>query len=319
MRRLFSSLAVAAALLGAPMAVKAWGTNGHAMVADIAMRILSDPKTGSPGTVAKLQALLPYAHAVDSGTLPVDSIADIASAPDSWRAGGHPETTQWHFVDIPLQAEAFDAARDCHYADDGKSQVTAMTCIVAKLPEFVAILADKKKSDQERGFALAFVVHLVGDIHQPLHAEDDKDKGGNDVKFTWRGGTTPTNLHTVWDSTLIDEHYGLPVAHKDPDPNKNYKVDLRLAAEAAKLLDPKACADKPGDWISPGITRDMPATAQDWANQSHRLAPTLYANLPKDFPAGWEDSYARYADPVIACQLQRAGYRLAQVLREALP
>lgn len=319
MRTLLSSVAFAAAILGAPLAGKAWGTNGHAMVADIAMEILSDPKTGSPATVAKLQTLLPYAHAVDSGTLPVTSIADIASAADSWRAGGHPETTQWHFVDIPLQAPAFDDARDCHYADDGQSQVAAATCIVAKLPEFTAILADKSKSDQERGFALAFVVHFVGDIHQPLHAEDDHDKGGNDVKFTWRGGSTPTNLHTVWDSTLIDERYGLPVSHKDPDPNKNYKVDLRPAAEAAKHLDPKACADKPGDWVSPGIIRDMPATTRDWANQSHRLAPTVYANLLKDFPAGWEDGYARYADPVIACQLQKAGYRLAEVLREAVP
>lgn len=318
MRSLISSLAVAAALLGTPMAGKAWGTNGHAMVADLAMTILSDPKTGSPATVATLRRLLPFAHAVDSGTLPVDSIADIASAPDSWRAGGHPETTQWHFVDIPLQAAGYDAARDCHFADDGQSSVPAETCIVAKLPEMVATLADKRKSDQERGFALAFVVHLVGDIHQPLHAENDNDKGGNDRKFTWRGSAQPTNLHTIWDSTLIDEQFGLPVAHKDPDPNKNYKVDLGPAAEAIKRLSPASCADKPADWVQAGITRDMKAAVKAWAEESHKLAPAIYSNLPAGFPAGWEDAYAGYADPVIDCQLQKAGARLAEVLKETL-
>jgi hypothetical protein len=306
-------------LLALPSASRAWGTNGHAMVADIAMDVLSDPKTGSPSTVAALQKLLPYAHKVDTGTLPVSTIADIASAPDSWRATGHPETTQWHFVDIPLKETAYDEARDCHFSDDGQSHVDATNCIVAKLPAFVAILADKSKTDDERGFALAFVVHLVGDLHQPLHAEDDHDKGGNDVKFTWRGGATQTNLHTVWDSTLIDEHFHLPVAHKDPDPNKNYKVDLAPAAQAEKTLDPAACADKRDSWVKPGVTRDMAGAVRDWANQSHQLAAAVYANLPAGYPAGWEDGYARYADPVIACQLERAGARLAQVLREALP
>jgi hypothetical protein len=318
MRSLISSVALAAAIFCAPTVGKAWGTNGHAMVADVAMKILSDPTSGSPATLAALQALLPYAHAVDSGTLPVNSIADIASAPDSYRAGGHPETTQWHFVDTPLQAASYDAARDCHFADDGLSTVAAETCIVAKLPEFVAILADKSKSNEERGFALAFVVHLVGDIHQPLHAENDNDKGGNDRKFTWRGGATPTNLHTVWDSTLIDEQFGLPVAHRDPDPNKNYKVDLGPALDATKRLDPASCPDKPEAWVQKGVTHDMPA-ARAWAEQSHKLAPALYTNLPADFPTGWEDRYAQYADPVIDCQLQRAGSRLAEVLREALP
>lgn len=318
MRTLLSSLAVAAALLGTPMAGKAWGTNGHAMVADLAMSILSDPKTGSPATIAALQKLLPFAHAVDSGTLPVNTIADIASAPDSYRAGGHPETTQWHFVDIPLQAPGYDAARDCHFSDDGTATVEAQTCIVAKLPEMIATLADKSKSDQERGFALAFVVHLVGDIHQPLHAENDNDKGGNDRKFTWRNGTNPTNLHTVWDSTLIDEQFGLPVAHKDPDPNKNYKVDLVPAAAAANRLAPASCPDKPDSWVKAGLTHDMAATAKAWAEESHKLAPAVYTKLPAGFPTGWEDAYANYADPVIDCQLQKAGARLAQVLREAL-
>lgn len=318
MRRLFSSLAVAAAILCAPTAGKAWGVNGHAMVADLAMKILSDPRTGSPAVLAELQKLLPYAHAVDTGTLPVSSIADIASAPDSYRANGHPETTQWHFVDIPLQAPGYDAARDCHYSDDGTATVPAETCIVAKLPEMVATLADKSKTDQERGFALAFVVHLVGDIHQPLHAENDNDKGGNDRKFAWRGGITPTNLHTVWDSTLIDEQFGLPVAHKDPDPNKNYKVDLGPAAEAIKRLTPASCAEKSDGWVHPGVTRDMAATAKAWAEESHMLAPAAYTKLPAGFPSGWEDAYANYADPVIDCQLQKAGARLAEILREAL-
>ena len=162
-------------------------------------------------------------------------------------------------------------------------------------------------------------MHFVGDIHQPLHAEDDHDKGGNDVKLTWRNGATPTNLHTVWDSTLIDEHFALPVAHKDPDPNKNYKIDLAPAKAAAAHLDPAACPDRPADWVSNGTVRDIVAAARAWAEQSHRLAQSVYAALPADRPIGWEDRYAAFAMPIVECQLERAGTRLAKILREALP
>jgi len=304
----------AAALACLPAVGRAWGTNGHAMVADIAQAQLSEP-----AIQAEIARLLPFAKEIDSGTLPATNLADIASAPDAWRAGGHPETGPWHYVDIPLRAPSYDEARDCHQSPDGKEPPPAEdNCVVAKLPEFVAILADKSRSDRERGHALAFVVHFVGDIHQPLHAEDDHDKGGNDVKFTWRNGANPTNLHTVWDSTLIDEHFALPVAHKDPDPNKNYKIDLAPAKAAIARLDPAACPDKPADWVKDAGVRDIAAATRAWAEQSHHLAQSAYDALPPDHPAGWEDRYAAFAEPIVECQLQRAGYRLAKVLREAL-
>jgi hypothetical protein len=118
---------------------------------------------------------------------------------------------------------------------------------------------------------------------------------------------------------LIEEQFGLPVAHRDPDPNKNYKIDLLPAREAVKRLDPASCPDRPETWVRTGVTRDMAAAARAWAEQSHALAAAAYTNLPAGFPNGWEDAYANYANPVIDCQLQRAGARLAEVLREALP
>ena len=110
----------------------------------------------------------------------------------------------------------------------------------------------------------------------------------------------------------------MAVSRNTFDPNKNYKIDLAPAAQAEKTLDPAACADKREGWVKPGVTRDLAGAVRDWTNQSHQLAAAVYANLPAGYPAGWEDGYARYADPVIACQIERAGVRLAQVLREAL-
>jgi len=144
---------------------------------------------------------------------------------------------------------------------------------------------------------------LVGDIHQPMHAEDNGDKGGNEKLVML--GENRTNLHTLWDSILIDGLYGLPIAHKDQDPNKNYKIDLQPALEAHKKL---VCAEK--------IEQ---LTPKDWAEESHRLAQAAYQKLPADFTPGWENAYAGWAGPVISCQLMKAGVRLAELLKEALP
>jgi hypothetical protein len=73
--------------------------------------------------------------------------------------------------------------------------------VITKISEFAAELADRSVSDAKREVALKWIVHLVGDVHQPLHDEDHRDRGGNDVRVTWAGRTT--NLHHVRDSDLV--------------------------------------------------------------------------------------------------------------------
>lgn len=124
----------------------------------------------------------------------------------------------------------------------------------------------------------------MGDIHQPLHDEDDHDRGGNSVRVTWSGWHT--NLHHVWDSSLVH------VAGRDPE-------------ELAGQLD----ADPPA--ITTG------GTPTDWANEAHALAPAAY-RLPQSHRLERRSRYTRREVPVVQLQIERAGLRLAALLSGAL-
>jgi hypothetical protein len=108
----------------------------------------------------------------------------------------HPETRRWHFVSIPVhptdgESSGYDAARDCPQRE----------CVVAKIEEFERVLGDPQASERQRLEALKYVVHFIGDVHQPLHASNNDDRGGNDVALTFL--EQQTNLHAVWDSGII--------------------------------------------------------------------------------------------------------------------
>ncbi len=93
--------------------------------------------------------------------------------------------------DIPLQAAGYDAARDCPRS----------ACVVAQLDRFEDELRDQRLPSHGRLEALNFVVHFIGDVHQPLHASDIDDRGGNNVKVIFNGRAT--NLHAVWDTWIL--------------------------------------------------------------------------------------------------------------------
>jgi hypothetical protein len=249
---------VAAAMVAAPPAL-AWGPEGHEVVALIAMRHLT------PAASDEARRLLAVEGAPD--------IAAGASWADEHRHS-HRGTGSWHYVDIPLDAAGYDAARDC----------PACACVITKIVEFAAELADRSVSDAKREVALKWIVHLVGDVHQPLHDEDHRDRGGNDVRVTWAGRTT--NLHHVWDSDLVR------VAGRNPE-------------ELTEQLDSNA----------PAIATD--GAPADWANEAHALAPGAYS-LPYSHRLGRRSRYVRRKVPVVELQLERAGLRLAALLNGTL-
>ena len=166
-------------LLGCGQA-NAWGPEGHAIVAEIA-----EPRL-TPAATAEVTRLL----AMD--TPPHEHLDEVASWADAYRAHGHAETGPWHYVDIPLDAGAADVFRDCPKSD----------CIINMLTGFAETLTDKARPDADRLKALKFVVHFVGDIHQPLHCADHGDRGGNEVHLTFLGRRT--NFHAVWDGGIIE-------------------------------------------------------------------------------------------------------------------
>lgn len=174
------AVALAALCLGVPPAF-AWGPRGHRIVAELAEAQLT---SRAAAEAHKLLALRDAQRLADVANWP-DNLRDID--PDVWR-----RTRRLHFVNFHSSDCGYDPPRDCR---DGE-------CAVAAIDKYSAILANRAASPQARAEALAFVVHFVGDVHQPLHADYRHDAGGNDFQVRWRG--RGTNLHRVWDSLLLD-------------------------------------------------------------------------------------------------------------------
>lgn len=254
----------------------AWGQEGHAIVAEIAQRRLD------PATLGKVEALLVLdVPALDHPTI---ALASIASWADDYRAD-HKDTGDWHFVDIPDDRSTYDPDADCK---DGK-------CVVAAIARFRGILSDCAKSPAERLQALKFIVHFVGDIHQPLHASDrwdsytgKDDQGGNLIPVTFFSQST--NLHALWDTGLI--------MHTVYDWGA-YAVRLETTWFPGRDLT--------------GLKGGSPA---DWAVDAHRLAHEIAYDVPDDGVLGVK--YFSKASPLVDRQLALAGIRLAQLLKDTL-
>ena len=280
LRAFITVVAWAGAVL-APSNGFAWGREGHEIVAAIARDHLD------PVVATKAERLLQAAG------LP-DFIA-VASWADTYRFS-HPETENFHFTDIPLSASSYNPARDCHGGPGGDA---AETCSVAKINDFTSILADPARTDVDRGVALAFLIHLVGDVMQPLHSADNHDRGGNLVHVSFFGAAEdhgrPLNLHAVWDTLALSRLYG----KSDP-------------AGIARQIDPGGAAPV---YDPDNIGIEVVA----WAEESHRYAQSVaYGALPAGRDPALDADYLSRAAPVIQHQLVAAGYRLAGLVTCAL-
>ncbi|HET6430847.1 S1/P1 nuclease [Dyella sp.] len=280
-----AAFACAAVLtLCAPLA-DAWGPEGHAIVADIAQQHLD------PAAAAQVRTLLGV-----EGLQRLDQIS-------SWADGNRkerPHTGSWHYVDIPLHANSYVPARDC----------ARNNCVIAQISHFAQVLADRSAAPAARLEALKWVVHFVGDVHQPLHAEDDDDKGGNtvQVQFFGRG----SNLHAVWDGGVLRHALGLV-------PGPNYSFDHAAVQAAAMRLDEAISPADRTAWSAIGGLPALYHQTVSWAGESHTLARDVaYAHLDGRNQAGWSQRYQDLAWPVTRTRLQQGGVRLAAVLNELL-
>jgi hypothetical protein len=241
-----------------------WGPEGHALVARIAEAQLT------PAAHAKVIAILG----------PNVSMASMASWADTIRRVRQ-ETGPWHYIDIPNGKWHIDKARDCPKG----------ACLVQKVEDFEVMLRDPNTPPEQRREALMFVIHLVGDMHQPLHDSNNNDKGGNDVHVTYDGRNT--NLHSLWDSGLL---------------GKMGKEDDLFPAY---LQESERNAKKWGK-----------GSVESWSEQSHKVSVKVaYGLLPKadtDAPVTITPAYEAQADPVIREQIEKGGARLARVLNEVL-
>lgn len=283
MRRLPTVLLLA---LSAPAPAYAWGNEGHEAIARIARSYLT------PAARARVDAIL----ASDSDTLTASDIAARATWADVWR-GSHRFTASWHFADIELEGGSLDAACFGFPPQEGlASEGAAQDCVVAKIEQFTRELRDPAMSDAERRLALKFVLHFVGDVHQPLHTADHQDRGGNCVRITL-GGTRTVNLHSYWDTVVVGE-----IA---PDART-------LAMTLRERITPAQVAA----WST--------GSPRDWARETFALAKSAAYTLGS--PAGCDQDaapiplpkgYDAQARAIAAVQIEKAGVRLATVLNDA--
>ncbi len=181
--------------------------------------------------------------------------------------------------------------------------------MIDKIEQFRAILADPKAHAHTRLRALQFLLHLVGDVHQPLHASDNGDAGGNGRRVSLKGLRTGS-LHHYWDTELVERLARLPTA-------RGASRGAREPVDARAIADELATRIRDADIVEWSI--DDPET---WAWEAYRIAKAdAYGRLRKPDRKGIHrltQNYAEHASPAIALQLSRAGIRLAGLLNASL-
>ncbi|MCX7515021.1 S1/P1 nuclease [Frateuria hangzhouensis] len=243
---------------------RAWGPEGHRIVAELAQRHLS------PAAEAQVERLLAPEHTrrlADIATW-ADDIQDDPAQKALWKA-----TRRQHYINFRDRTCGYQPPRDC---PDGR-------CVIGGLAHYAAVLADRSQSEAARREALKFVVHFVGDEHQPLHAGYRPDKGGNtfQVRFEGKG----SNLHRVWDSGML----------------RTRALDWQDYAQRLDARGPVA--------LPPAS--DTPYVA--WAQESCRLSRDIY-------PDGHaiDAGYVEAELPLAERRLREAGRRLAELLNRTL-
>jgi len=319
--RLITVLVVGLLLAAGASRAEAWGCEGHAAVAILAERLL-DARTA--GAVRAALAAAPVDAALERYCDPVPGspIADASTWADDFRAV-EPSTAGWHFINVPRIAG--DVRDDRQYCPAGN-------CILDAIVTQFHLLTASSSTARTKADALRFLIHFVGDLHQPLHAVTNGDRGGNCVPVTYRNrrpreddrqGFSP-NLHSLWDAGLIG---GL--------------------MERERLPDVQAFADyvARGNQLRSAARAPTAGQVLVWARESNVIARRVVYRLPVDIamePAsavllrscadnngvgrrlarldirisrGYEDA----AGPVIAGRIRLASERLAGILRAAFP
>ena len=264
--RLFLLFAVLTLGLSPAPPACAWGRTGHAIIGQAALAQLE------PAKQARALDLLGVSTAA---ALPA-AVEEVCFWPDTVR-----ELPQWtwsaplHFVNIPRSSARYDRQRDC---PDGR-------CVTEAIPKYAAELGRPGLGRERRWQAFAWLCHLVGDLHQPLHAGFRDDRGGNLVEVEFRGQRY--SLHQFWDRTLVDDRL-----------HEQEKPELRL--------DPWPKSVSTAPWT--------PADVAAWTEESHELAVTRA--YPSDPVIG--EGFADLSWAVIRQQWSKAATRLAHVLDLAL-
>jgi len=235
-----------------------WGVTGHRTVGEIAERHLS-----------------PEAKTAVDKILGHETMAEASTWADEIRSA-NPETGAWHFINVPLGLSFADFETQVKNA--------AGTNVYKALLNAEYTLKDSHSVQRQKVEALKFIIHFVGDMHQPMHVSRAEDKGGNTIQLSFNG--EDTNLHSLWDSKLLD-HEGLSY-DKLAD-----KFDHATPQQIAK-------------WQSDPVII--------WAWESYQVSSILYGEVNEDGSTKLGKGYYDAHIPVVESRIEKAGIRLAGLL-----
>jgi hypothetical protein len=242
--------------------VFAWGVTGHRVVAEIAQRQLNQKTLTAIARIIGTEKLAYWSNWPDFIKSDTTHKWDSAS--------------KWHYVDLPgnTPKPAFETGLKALNGANLYTQIVKLS----------AVLKDKTKSLSDRRDALAFIIHLVGDLHQPLHVGRDEDQGGNKITVYWF--EKKTNLHSVWDASLVDfQQYSYT--------EYATMLGLRYNKQMEKVKNTKLV---------------------DWFYESHVLSDKIYALSPNESKLSYQYNYIFQDD--LNFQLYKGGIRLAKILND---
>ena len=233
-----------------------WSATGHRVVGKIADNYLSNKAKREVSRLLKRKSLAF-----------VSTFADEIKSDKKYN-----KYYTWHYINMPLD-ETYENSKKNPKGD-----------LVTGIEHCKSVIKDKNASDADKAFYLKLLIHLVGDLHQPMHIGLEEDKGGNDFKLQWF--YNDSNLHRVWDSQMIDKF------------NMSYN---ELAENADILSKQQVKAIQEGSVI-------------DWVNETHQLTKNVYNNVKQGENLRYRYSYDNFK--TVRSQLQIAGIRLAKVLND---
>jgi hypothetical protein len=237
-----------------------WGAVGHHAIGTIAERHLT------PGAQAAVRELLGN-----------ESLAEIASWADDVRpTPEYRQTEPWHYINEPSGLSFSEFERQV----SGGEGMNVYKALLAQ----EKVLTDVKTTKRQKTEALKFIVHFVGDMHQPMHVSHAEDKGGNTIQVNFDG--KGTNLHSLWDSKLID----------------------RFASNYQEL------ADKVDHATPAQISQWQKDAPMKWAWESYEISSKLYAEVDAMKSRAIGDAYYQEHIGIVEQRLEQAGIRLAGVL-----
>jgi hypothetical protein len=309
-----SLLVLAFATLLSASSTRAWGCKGHETVALIAETHLTPEAKEFALALLKENPVDPQLKRY-CGSAVNDPMGDASTWADDVRNERH--NGPWHYIDIPRGTPRGNGNLAPYCGNAG--------CVTEALAAQIAILKNKSAEPAKRAEALRYIIHFVGDLHQPLHSTTNDDEGGNCVPLKYfrrkpreRAHSFAPNLHSVWDSAILE---------RDAEGADSHEYAERLEETYASSIE---------QWQKAGIHID------DWVWESHDyaeknvyqpLTPKVAIEKPAPVHACTYDNnigarlfeehitaaepYQDQAAPIVELRITQAGIRLAAILNDA--